>query len=89
MVSLGWGSRFRHLLRGALKAGAATTGAEPTRVATHLEQYLDDHDHFLALWRRALNQPSLDTLTPALVESWAAERGLQVERVEERDIGGV
>src|SRR6185437_2163563 len=51
------------------------------------EQYLDNHDHFLALCRRALNQPSLDTLTPALVESWVAERGLQVEHAQERDVG--
>lgn len=48
---------------------------------------MDNHDHFLALWRRALNQPSLDTLTPALVEGWTAERGLQVEHAQERDVG--
>lgn len=45
------------------------------------------HDHFLAIWRRALNQPTLDSLTPALIKSWATERGLKVEDAEERDIG--
>ena len=44
-------------------------------------------DHFLALWRRALNEPNLGALTPALIEGWATERGLRVERVEERAIG--
>jgi hypothetical protein len=47
---------------------------------------LNLHDHFLAIWRRALNQ-SLGNLTPSLIRSWATERGLIVENVEERDIG--
>jgi hypothetical protein len=46
-----------------------------------------EQDHFLALWRRALNQLALDTLTPALLERWATERGLQLEHVGERDVG--
>ncbi|WP_437953526.1 hypothetical protein WME98_24705 [Sorangium sp. So ce296] len=45
------------------------------------------HAHFLAIWRRALNQPSLETLTPSLIASWASVRGLQVQHVEERDVG--
>ncbi len=32
------------------------------------------HTDFLAIWRRALNQPSLETLTPAMVASWASAR---------------
>lgn len=48
---------------------------------------LDTGEHFLALWRRALNRPALDTLTPALLEGWATERGLQVEQAQERDVG--
>jgi hypothetical protein len=48
---------------------------------------LNPHDHFLAIWRRALNQPALDSLTPALIESWATARSLSVGHVEERDVG--
>jgi hypothetical protein len=48
---------------------------------------LNLHDHFLAIWRRALNQSELGNLTPTLIRSWATERGLTVEDVEERDIG--
>jgi len=44
-------------------------------------------DHFLAIWRRALNQPSLDTLSPELISKWAAERGLTGAVTEERDVG--
>jgi hypothetical protein len=44
-------------------------------------------EHFLAIWRRALNQPSLETLTPELVSTWAAARGLQGVVAEERDVG--
>jgi hypothetical protein len=42
---------------------------------------------FQAIWRRALNAPSLGTLTPELVRSWAGERGLDVTHVEKRDVG--
>lgn len=42
---------------------------------------------FRGLWLRALNQPSLATLTPELVESWARGRGLDVQKAEERDVG--
>jgi hypothetical protein len=48
---------------------------------------LNLHDHFVAIWRRALNEPALDNLTPALVESWATARGLSVECVEESEVG--
>ncbi len=48
---------------------------------------LNLHDHFLAIWRRALNQPTLDSLTPTLIKSWATERRLSVQDAEERDIG--
>jgi hypothetical protein len=44
-------------------------------------------EHFLAIWHRALNQPSLDTLTPELVSTWAATRGLAGVVAEERDVG--
>jgi hypothetical protein len=44
-------------------------------------------NHFQAIWRRALNAPSLGTLTPELIQIWAAERGLDVTHVEERDVG--
>jgi hypothetical protein len=44
-------------------------------------------DHFLGIWCRALNQSALDSLTPAVIESWAIARGLRVEHVEERDVG--
>jgi hypothetical protein len=44
-------------------------------------------DHFLALWRRALNQPDLSGVAPELIKSWAVERGLSVERVEESNVG--
>jgi hypothetical protein len=48
---------------------------------------LSERDHFLGIWRRALNLPESDMLTPALIGDWATERGLQVAHVEERDIG--
>ena len=44
-------------------------------------------EHFLAIWRRALNQPHLDTLTPELITSWASSKGLVAEHVEARDVG--
>jgi hypothetical protein len=44
-------------------------------------------EHFLALWRRTLNQPDLSNVAPELIKSWATERGLSVERVEERNVG--
>ncbi len=53
----------------------------------HLMASLNLHDHFLAIWRRALNQPTLDSLTPTLIKSWATERRLSVQDAEERDIG--
>jgi hypothetical protein len=44
-------------------------------------------EHFLAIWRRALNEPSLDKLTPELISTWAAERGLAGVVAEEREVG--
>lgn len=44
-------------------------------------------NHFQGIWRRALNAPSLGTLTPELVQLWASERGLDVTHVEMRDVG--
>lgn len=44
-------------------------------------------NHFQAIWHRALNLPSLGTLTPELTQLWAGERGLDVTHVEERDVG--
>ncbi len=48
---------------------------------------LNLHDQFLAIWHRALNQSSLDSLTPDLIKSWATARNLSVKAVEERDVG--
>jgi len=42
---------------------------------------------FLAIWRRAQNQPSLEILTPSLIASWASARNLVVQHVEERGVG--
>ena len=47
----------------------------------------DEHRHFRGLWQRALNQPTLATLTPELIESWARATGLNVKNVEERAVG--
>lgn len=33
-------------------------------------------DEFKGIWRRALNMPSLELLTPELIEIWAREKGL-------------
>jgi hypothetical protein len=44
-------------------------------------------DHFLAIWLRVLNQPSLDTLSPELISTWATARGLTGAVAEERDVG--
>lgn len=47
----------------------------------------DVNRHFLAIWRRALNEPSLESLTTDQVRSWANDKGLDVVSVEERDAG--
>ena len=52
-----------------------------------LNRSMNIHNQFIAIWHRALNQPSLDCLTPGLIKSWAIERNLSVEAVEERDVG--
>src|ERR1700722_6924212 len=47
----------------------------------------DMDEHFQGIWRRALNASPLSALTPEVVESWAKERGLDVTKVEEREVG--
>jgi hypothetical protein len=47
----------------------------------------DMDEHFQGIWRRALNASSLSALTPETIESWAKERGLDVTKVEEREVG--
>jgi hypothetical protein len=47
----------------------------------------DLDNHFQAIWHRARNQQSLAALAPEDIELWANERGLEVTRVEERDVG--
>jgi hypothetical protein len=47
----------------------------------------DLDNHFQAIWHRARNAESLAALTPEDIELWAKERGLEVKRVEERDVG--
>lgn len=47
----------------------------------------DMDEHFQGIWRRALNEFPLSALTPEVVESWAKERGLDVTKVEEREVG--
>jgi hypothetical protein len=48
---------------------------------------LNIDQHFQAIWRRALNEPSLGSLTPHLIESFAAARDLNGASVEDRDVG--
>ena len=45
------------------------------------------NERFLAIWRRALNEPFLDTLTPELISNWAIAQGLAGAVAEERDVG--
>jgi hypothetical protein len=47
----------------------------------------DLDNYFQAIWHRARNAESLATLTPEDIELWAKECGLEVKRVEERDVG--
>ena len=42
---------------------------------------------FLALWRRALQLPTLAHLNPTDVQGWAEQKGLVVREVVERDVG--
>jgi hypothetical protein len=44
-------------------------------------------ESFLALWRRALQLPTLTDLNPADVREWAERKGLIVREVLERDVG--
>ncbi|MHB1545028.1 MAG: hypothetical protein ACYCS1_11900 [Gammaproteobacteria bacterium] len=48
---------------------------------------LNLHNHFLAIWRRALNQSALGSINPDLIKSWATEQSLSIVDVEERDVG--
>ena len=42
---------------------------------------------FLAIWRRALNLPSLESLTTELIYFWAKEKKLLIDSLEEKEIG--
>ncbi len=44
-------------------------------------------DHFRIMRNRASGCPSLDSLSSELIQKWASERGLAVDKVEEHDIG--
>lgn len=44
-------------------------------------------ESFLALWRRALQLPTLADLNPTDVREWAEQKGLNVREVVERDVG--
>jgi len=44
-------------------------------------------DHFLALWRRALQMPTLMDLNVTNVREWAEQKGLVVRDVVEREVG--
>jgi hypothetical protein len=43
--------------------------------------------HFLTIWRKALQLPSLDKLSLDLVNQWAIQQGLNIERVDELEVG--
>jgi hypothetical protein len=58
---------------------------DPTRLKSMTLLNLDNH--FLAIWRPALNESALDTLTPELISTWAASRGLKGAVAEEQDVG--
>ncbi len=42
---------------------------------------------FEGIWQRALNEPSLGTLTPNLIAKWASEKGLTDPVAIARDVG--
>ena len=42
---------------------------------------------FQGIWCRALNEPSLATLTPELVMEWAGDKGLPEPSAVARDVG--
>jgi hypothetical protein len=48
---------------------------------------LDLEKKFQGIWRRALNEPSLATLTPELIEQWAAQTGLRDPKATALDVG--
>ena len=45
------------------------------------------HDHFLGLWRRALQLSTLSQLDASVVADWARQRGLAVHEVAEQEVG--
>lgn len=47
----------------------------------------DSETHFLALWCRTRNSNLLQGLTPEILLSWTAERGLEDARAEVRQVG--
>src|SRR4051812_24940785 len=70
-----------------MPGGQVAEGARDPREEGHSMTESKLNDHFLAIWRRALNQTTLDSLTPDLIESWATARSLSVRHIEERDVG--
>jgi hypothetical protein len=47
----------------------------------------DLESKFKGIWQRALNEPSLEALTPELVVKWATEKGLADATATLRDVG--
>ena len=47
----------------------------------------DLESKFKGLWLRALNQPSLESITPDLISEWARDKGLVHSTVLTRDVG--
>lgn len=48
---------------------------------------LSPDEKFNGIWRRALNEPSLKTLTPELIEKWAIDKGLTNPVAEAANVG--
>jgi hypothetical protein len=44
-------------------------------------------EHFQGIWRRMLNEPSLDAVTAEQISAWAAAKGLTSATAQERDVG--
>jgi hypothetical protein len=47
----------------------------------------DLESKFKGIWQRALNEPSLEALTPALIVKWATEKSLADATATLRDVG--
>jgi hypothetical protein len=54
--------------------------------AVHMDQ-ARNRQSFLALWRRALQLPTLMDMNSTIVSEWAEQKGLIVRHVVERDVG--